>query len=196
MTQRWILNQVGLIIAYIVKHIGNRDKTTRNKRILFVLSSSLQFASRGLSERFCQVFQWTSYRIRKIAGCAGMRWECRGRFPHHRLKKTPLSDPHMHHGTCVTHVPWCMSGSLTHGGEENVPGTGIPGAWATRNATYLVRGPWYDQELPRQIFKRLHMEQLHRVPLLWTEGQQCGKCLNGMTQSWHILPIMGFGSPL
>ena len=29
---------------------------------------------------------------------------------------TPLvSDPDMHHGTCVTHVPWCMLGSLTSG---------------------------------------------------------------------------------
>ena len=26
-----------------------------------------------------------------------------------------FSDPDMHHGTCVTHVPWCMSGSLTSG---------------------------------------------------------------------------------
>ena len=26
-----------------------------------------------------------------------------------------VSDPDMHHGTCVTHVPWCMSGSLTRG---------------------------------------------------------------------------------
>ena len=34
----------------------------------------------------------------------------------------------MHHGTCVTHVPWCMSGSLTTGDGENVPG--IPGACA------------------------------------------------------------------
>ena len=25
------------------------------------------------------------------------------------------SDPDMHPGTCVTHVPWCMSGSLTRG---------------------------------------------------------------------------------
>ena len=24
-------------------------------------------------------------------------------------------DPDMHHGTCLTHVPWCMSGSLTCG---------------------------------------------------------------------------------
>ena len=40
-----------------------------------------------------------------------MRWECRERFPRHR----GLSDPDMHHGTCVTHVPWCMPGSLTSG---------------------------------------------------------------------------------
>ena len=26
-----------------------------------------------------------------------------------------VSDPDMHHGTCVTHIPWCMSGSLTSG---------------------------------------------------------------------------------
>ena len=45
----------------------------------------------------------------------------------------------MNHCTCVTHVPWCMSGSLTHGFEENVPG--IRSACATRNFTYLVRDP-------------------------------------------------------
>ena len=43
-----------------------------------------------------------------------MRWECRERFPRHRFQRKPLvSDSGMHHGTCVTHVPWCMSGSLT-----------------------------------------------------------------------------------
>ena len=26
-----------------------------------------------------------------------------------------VSDPDMHHGTCVTHLPWCMPGSLTSG---------------------------------------------------------------------------------
>ena len=26
-----------------------------------------------------------------------------------------VTDPDMHHGTCVTHVPWCMPGSLTSG---------------------------------------------------------------------------------
>ena len=71
---------------------------------------------------------WASYQIRKIAGCA-----CAGNagnvFPRRRFQRKPLvSDPGMHHGTCVTHVPWCMSGSLTRGDGENVPG--IPGACA------------------------------------------------------------------
>ena len=70
-----------------------------------------------------------------------MRRECRERFPCHRFQRKPLvSDPDMHHGTCATHVPWCMSGLLTRGGGESVPG--IPGACATRNFTYLARGPW------------------------------------------------------
>ena len=48
-------------------------------------------------------------------------------FPRDRLERKPLvNDPDMHLGTCVTHVPWCMSGSLTRGRGENVPG--IPGA--------------------------------------------------------------------
>ena len=71
-----------------------------------------------------------------------MRRECRERFPRHRLHRKPLvSDPGMHLGTCVTHVPWYMPGSLTHGGKENV--LGIPGTCATRKFTYLARGPWH-----------------------------------------------------
>ena len=72
--------------------------------------------------------KWASYQIRKIAGCA-----CAGNagnvFPRRRFQRKPIvGDPGMHHGTCVTHVPWCMSGSLTCGDGENVPG--IPGACA------------------------------------------------------------------
>ena len=71
---------------------------------------------------------WASYQIRKIA-C----WACVGNagnvFPRRQFqRKLLVSDPGMHHGTCVTHVPWCMSGSLTCGDGEIVPG--IPGACA------------------------------------------------------------------
>ena len=58
--------------------------------------------------------------------------ECREPFHRHQLQRKPLvSDPGMHRGTCVTHVPWCMPGSLTRRSVENVPG--ILGACATRN---------------------------------------------------------------
>ena len=53
--------------------------------------------------------QWASCQISKIAGvhAPGMP----GTFS----PSPQVSDPDMHHGTCVTHVPWCMSGSLTSG---------------------------------------------------------------------------------
>ena len=61
---------------------------------------------------------WASYQIRKVAGCA-----CAGNvFLTRRFQSKPLvSDPGMHHGTCVTHVPWCMSESLTRGGGKTFP---------------------------------------------------------------------------
>ena len=54
-------------------------------------------------------------------------------------RKPLVSDPGMHHGTCVTHVSWFVSGSLTRGDGENVPD--IPGACRTQTFAYLVRGP-------------------------------------------------------
>ena len=49
-------------------------------------------------------------------------WECRERFPHHRQRKPLVSDPGMLHGTCVMQIRWCIPGSLTRGGWEDVPG--------------------------------------------------------------------------
>ena len=88
----------------------------------------LEFYTRNKGLTAYHNASWASYQIRKIAGCA-----CAGNagnvFPRRRFQRKPLvSDPGMHHGTCVTHVPWCMSGSLTCGDGENIPG--IPGACA------------------------------------------------------------------
>ena len=65
-----------------------------------------------------------------------------------------VSNPDMHHGTCVTHVPRCKPGSLTSSflwsrGGENVPG--IPGACASSNFTYLVRDPGRQNARTRSI---------------------------------------------
>ena len=65
------------------------------------------------------VTEWTPYQIRKICRLR-MRWECWERFPRHRIQRKQLvSDPGVHHGTCVIHVPWCMSGSLTRGSRHS-----------------------------------------------------------------------------
>ena len=52
---------------------------------------------------------WTSWQIRRIAGCPWpvMLGMC--------SPPPQVSDPDMHQGTCVTYVPWCMPGSLTIG---------------------------------------------------------------------------------
>ena len=69
-----------------------------------------------------------------------MRRECRERLPRHRFERNSLvSDSGMHHGTCVAHVP-VMHVRIDNPwmrGKRSV----IPGAWASRNFTYLARGP-------------------------------------------------------
>ena len=54
--------------------------------------------------RLAERQQWASCQIRKIPGAHAPG-----------MPGTQVSDPDMHHGTCVTHVPWCMSGLLTSG---------------------------------------------------------------------------------
>ena len=68
-----------------------------------------------------------------------------------------VSDPDIHHGTCVTHVPWCMSGSLTSGflGSRR---WGKPSR-RMRNPQFYVSGKRsmkytqrYAQYIPRNIY--------------------------------------------
>ena len=71
------------------------------------------------------------------------------------LQKKPLvSDLGRDHGTCDTHVPRYMSGSLPAVAEENVPG--IPGACVTSNFTYLERGPCH--EIPFVVSRLGHAD--------------------------------------
>ena len=86
-----------------------------------------------------KAFPCTSYRYVKlgVAHAPGMP----GTFS----SPSRVSDPDMHHGTCVTHVPWCMLGSLTSDflwsrwrGKRY-----RHSACATHNLAYLLRGHCY-----------------------------------------------------
>ena len=125
-----------------------------------------------------------------------MRRECWERFSHHRLQRKPLvSDPGMHRGTCVTHVSWCMPGSLTRGGGENVPG-----ACPTRNFTYLARGPcgviglpgWQVDHRKHQLFSGnypAHNSHSARVPYPTIHNcvTEICRCMHNSVTKWYIV---------
>ena len=140
---------------------------------------------------------WASYQIQKYCGLR-MRRECRERFSRHLIQRKPLvSDPGMHHGSCVTHVPWCMSGSLTRGGGENVPG--IPDACATHNFTYLARGPWqiptelsataFPQGLHHSVWHKTYLDQCVSVAFPWSNETLDLRQISNIIKPWLYLLI-------
>ena len=86
---------------------------------------------------------WGSYHLHKIARCA-----CAGNTRNVSLRgrchrKPLVKDSDMHHGTCVTHVPWCMSGSLTCGGGKTFPAFS-----AHAHPQFYASGPWQNTIYP------------------------------------------------
>ena len=82
-----------------------------------------------------------------------------------------VSDPYMHHGTCMTHVPWGMPGSLTSGfiwsqwrGKRSRHCT-------TRNFTYLARGP-FDPiwSIPGELIFVLVLYSMYIPKILVSDG--------------------------
>ena len=87
---------------------------------LFVIIPEFEGAGVGLyfavSYSFANLSKYWPFPVSSLAT---MRRECRERFPRYRLQRKPLvNDPGMHHATCVTHVPWCMSEWLISDGGE------------------------------------------------------------------------------
>ena len=87
----------------------------------------------------------------------------------------------MHHSTCVTHVPWCMSGSLTRSGG----GKRSRHSWRMRNPQFYVSGKrpipgntvfilkaYLDCIVQFSVWGRLHAEGLHNVAVLRYKVQE------------------------
>ena len=66
-----------------------------------------------------------------------------------------VSDPDMHHGTCVTHVPWCMPGSLTSGF-----------LWSRRRGETFPAFPAHAQPAILRIWQEAHGVGVFGI--LWT----------------------------
>ena len=66
-----------------------------------------------------------------------------------------VNDPDMHHGTYVTHVPWCMSGSLTSGF--------LWSSWRGKRSQHsqLLRNPQF------YVSGKRPMEMVSLIAFLW-----------------------------
>ena len=65
-----------------------------------------------------------------------------------------VSDPDMHYGTCVTHVPWCIPGSLTSGFWSQWRGKHSRHSRRMRSPNFYVSG------------KRLILHRIYTVPII------------------------------
>ena len=113
-----------------------------------------------------------------------MHREYRKRFHRHRLQSKPLvSDPGMNHGTCGTHVPWCMSGSLTRGGLENVPA----------HVQHVTLRIWQEAHVPlQQTILNTKTRSLIRWPLGYV-ATVCGSYLkNAVCDIFYIIMLWSF----
>ena len=122
------------------KHIKTNQSKTKKARVNKIKQNKAKY---GLTVR--STLTWASCQIRIIAGAhaPGM--------PETFSPPSRVSDPDMHPGTYVTHVPWCMPGSLTSGflwsrrREKTFPAFPVK-----PDFTYLVRGPWTYECLSHQ----------------------------------------------
>ena len=76
-----------------------------NEYILFIFELACMIKSRNMC--LCVNGPLSRYVKLRVVHAPGMP----GKFS----PPPRVSDPDMHHGTCVTHVPWCTPGSLTSG---------------------------------------------------------------------------------
>ena len=119
-----------------------------------------------------------------------------------------VSDSDMHHGTCVTHVPWCMPGSLTsgslwsrciHNPQLCVSGK-RPIGWEYHKRTVWCfnRNGWCRAEMVLLIYFRCHANKLWfnhikfiNVSSYWISGtchgENCSLSLNVMKLQFNIL---------
>ena len=84
-----------------------------------------------------------------------------------------VSDPDMHHGTCVTHMPWCMPGSLTSGFLWN--------RWQRK----LSRHSWRLHNPQLCVSDKRHMENLFKMKSYFFRASD--RCCHLLRSVWKVL---------
>ena len=98
----------------------------------------------------------------------------------------PDHRPFARFANCVTHMPWCKSGSLTRGGGENVPG--IPGACITRKFTYLVIGPWKRHQRSARLSTSFERHDATNILFIYSKLMIAVYDISNL-RSWYFRPL-------
>ena len=108
-------HQIIMFLILITRSFLDYALDTAYQHIFNLLSMRIRFSRNKACQNvqggilFIDPVNGPLTRYEKIAGYA-----CAGNVGN--VSPPPrVSDPDMHHGTCVTHVTWCMPGSLTSG---------------------------------------------------------------------------------
>ena len=126
----------------------------------------------------------------RVAGYVKLRVAHEAEMPGTFSPSPRVTDPDMHHGTCVTHVPWCMRGLLTScfrwsRWREKAFQAFPAHAHPVRNFTYLVRGPCL-QVLYGFVSSTFHFQVTSGIRIKWYQKRWLLKknshsiCCNGV----------------
>ena len=123
----WNIAVYHLAWIFLLFHHNNPKQTDYQVTQQDVIGGSTTVQSMKLNmpqSLYCR--PWASCQIPKIACCTCARKDG-------KVSPPPwVSDPDMHHGTCMTHVLCCMLGSLTSGF-----------LWSRRHSLYMCNTQFY-----------------------------------------------------
>ena len=164
MIQNYFLCLSGLVYGYYGVLIGSLstlhhdvsgDVYARDESTLFI--KNFTFDGNAPGKIFDLLYlchgPLTRYTKLRVAPAPGMP----GRFS----PPPRVSDPGMFHGTCVSHVPWCMPGSLTSGFHwSRRRGKHSQQSWRMRNPQFCFsdkRPIWGVRTWHSRRFRSVHL---------------------------------------
>ena len=100
----------------IINDASNCFRTYSHGANGYRMNTSQSCAFLSLGQGSCGQAWWPSWSgYGPLARYVKLRFAHAPKMPGTFSPPLRVSDPDMHHGTCVTHVPWCMPGSLNIG---------------------------------------------------------------------------------
>ena len=143
----YYLPMLGFTVIHVSKGSSVRVPLYKSRQMFLAVNPQL-------SEKHGPLDIYVKLRVAHVPGMPGT------------FSPPPLvSNPDLHHGTCVTHVPWCMPGSLTSGFLwSRGPGKRSQHSRRMRNRQFYVSG-----KRPMDVWNTISAQVLRKRVLVSPE---------------------------